>query len=128
MKAIKKNVLFAVITAVLVSIIFLCFSRSVYSQDKKGIRALDRESLEALENEYLEQAAGLMKEYGCEYSGITMTKMFERDGCISYEVLIHHRNLSYLSTEELEELKGRLTGFSEAFQDAEFTYSFSYLS
>ena len=128
MRTIKKNTMLAVLAALLITIIFFCFSQSVYSQSRQGIRVTDKESMEALESEYLEQVAMLMKEYGCEYSGITMTKVFEADGSRSYAVLIHHRNLSFLSEKELRELESRLTEFSGAFQNAEFTYGFSYLS
>lgn len=128
MKEIKKNAVFAVLAAVLITIIFFCFSQSVYSQSRKGLRITDKESMDVLESQYMEQVAMLMKEYGCEYSGITMTKVFEPDGSRSYKVLIHHRNLSLLSEKELRELEERLTEFSGAFQNAEFTYGFSYLS
>lgn len=128
MKTMKRNAVFAALALVLITIIFLCFSQSVYSQSRKGFGDSEQENMENLESEYMEQVAKLMKEYGCEYSGITMTKVFEADGSRSYEVLIHHRNLSFLSEKELGELEERLTEFSGDFQNAEFTYGFSYLS
>lgn len=128
MKSVKKNIALTALTVVLITIIFFCFSSSVYSQSRKGPGVSDRESMDESEREYMEQVAKLMKEYGCEYSGITMTKVFEADGSRSYDVLIHHRNLSFLSREEMGELEERLTGLSDSFKDAEFTYGFSYLS
>ena len=128
MKIIKRNAVFAGLALILITIIFFCFSQSVYSQGRKGFANPDKESMDKLESEYIEQVAELMKEYGCEYGGITMTEVYETDGSRSYKVLIHHRNLSFFSREELAELEKRLTEFSEAFQNAEFTYGFSYLS
>lgn len=128
MKTMKRNAIFAALALVLITIIFFCFSQSVYSQSRKGFGGSEQENMENLESEYMERVTKLMKEYGCEYSGITMTKVFEADGSRSYKVLIHHRNLSFLSEEELGELEERLTEFSGDFQNAEFTYGFSYLS
>lgn len=128
MKKIKRNIFAAALALVLILIIFFCFSGSVYSQSKTGISCPDKEAMERLEREYLEQTAELMKEYGCRYSGITMTKVFSGDGSRSYQVLIHHRNLSFLNEDEFEELRKRLEELSDPFGGAKFTYGFSCLS
>lgn len=125
MKTVRRKIALTALGAVLIAIIFFCFSRSVYSQGRSGLDVSDRESMDESEDEYIEQVAELMKEYGCEYSGITMTKVFEADGSRSYQVLIHHRNLSFLSEKEMQELEKRLTEFSLPFGDAKFTYGFS---
>lgn len=128
METVKKKAALTALGAVLVTIIFFCFSQSVYSQGKRAAALSERESTKEAEAEYVRRVAELLEEYGCEHSGITMTKTFS-EGCdVSYRVIIHHRNLSFLTKGQMQELEKRLTEVSEPVEGAGVAYSFSCLS
>lgn len=104
----KKNILFLTSTILLLAVIFFCFSATAYSQSVERSSLADKEEIDLQEQALLEEMKQVMKEYGCEYSGITMTKVYLEDGTRSYRIRIHHRNISILDEAELAALQERL--------------------
>lgn len=124
----KKNILYAVSTILLLAVIFFCFSATAYSQSVEKGGFEDREEVDLQEQALLREMKGIMKEYGCEYSGITMTKIYLEDGTRSYRIRIHHRNISMLDEEELEALEERLGRLVCGLDHVEAVYELSYSS
>lgn len=120
-----KKLLFALTTTGLLAVIFFCFSQSVYSQTKENSFVADKEGIDRFESNYLSQVRELMEAYGCSDSGITMTKVFTEDGGRSYEVQIHHRNLSYLDEVRVADLKTELELLTAPWDNLEFQYEFT---
>lgn len=120
-----KKLRFALTTAGLLAVIFFCFSQSVYSQAKENSFVADKEGIDRFESDYLGRVREIMEAYGCPDSGITMTKVFAQDGCRSYEVQIHHRNLSYLEEVRITDLKTELKLLTASWDNLEFQYEFT---
>lgn len=124
----KKNIAFLTTTIILLAVIFFCFSATAYSQSLESAALADKEGMDIKEQEFLEEIKHVMEAYGCEYSGVTMTKVYLEDGSRNYQVLIHHRNLSYLNEEEMEQLEGELQQVTYGWENMEFYYEFTYSS
>lgn len=124
----KKNLIFVTSTLILMAVIFFCFSATAYSQSLERAALGDKEGIDLQEQEILTGIKGVMKEFGCEYSGVTMTKVYCEDGSRNYQVLIHHRDLSYLDAEEMAQLKESLDQVTSGWEHVEFHYEFTFSS
>lgn len=124
----RKNILFVASTILLLAVIFFCFSATAYSQSVERTTFQDKEEIDLQEQALLKEMKQIMKEYGCEYSGITMTKVYLEDGTRSYLIRIHHRNISILDENELEALKERLKRLMCGMERVEAVYELSYSS
>ncbi len=124
----KKNMIFAASTIILLAVIFFCFSITAYSQSLERAALADKEGIDLQEQEILTGIKGVMKEFGCEYSGVTMTKVYCEDGSRNYQVLIHHRNLFYLDPEEMAQLKESLYKIVSGWEHVKFHYEFTFSS
>ena len=121
----RKNILFFVSTILLLTVIFFCFSATAYSQSVERSTLEDKEEIDLQEQALLKEMKQIMKEYGCEYSGITMTKVYLEDGTRSYLIRIHHRNISILDEDELAALKERLGRLMCGLDHVEAVYELS---
>lgn len=124
----KKKVGFAIVTFFLITVIFFCFSQVAYSQSSSRSILTDKEGTDLYEKELMGQIRNVMEEYGCIYSGITMTKVYSSEGERSYQILIYHRDLAYLSHGEKETLMGRLKALEPETESVTFTYELTYLN
>lgn len=104
----KKRIAFFVTTFLLLTVTFFCFSTTAYSQSVEKAAVAEKELMDIEEKEFLHTVKQVMKEHGCAYSGVTMTKTYGEDGSRIYRVAVHHRNLSYLSEAETEALREQL--------------------
>lgn len=121
----KRNILFFTSTILLLAVIFFCFSATAYSQSVERSVLADKEEIDLQEQALLKEMKQIMKEYGCEYSGITMTKVYQEDGTRSYRVRIHHRNISILDEAELTALEERLGRLVYGLDHVEAVYELS---
>lgn len=104
----KKRIAYLGITIGLLTVIFFCFSTTAYSQSVEKAAFAEKERMDLQEKEFLHRIKQVMEAYGCLDSGVTMTKTYTQDGDRIYRVIVHHRNLSYLSDGEREELRDLL--------------------
>ncbi|MCH5281842.1 MAG: hypothetical protein J1E61_10275 [Lachnospiraceae bacterium] len=123
----RKKAGFTILTLFLITVIFFCFSQVVYSQSSSRNILTDREGTDLYEKELISQIRNVMEEYGCIHSGITMTKIYSAEGERSYQILIHHSNLAYLSLAEKENLISRLKSLEPETESVTFTYELTYL-
>ncbi len=91
------------ITVVLILVIVFCVKGTVFSKENNE-RAQANHYYAVLEDGYLEQTRELLKEEGYINCGVTMTRVTQEDGSREYTVLLHHRKLQKLGTEQKEEL------------------------
>lgn len=124
----KKRIAFILTTSILLAVIFFCFSTTAYSQSVEKAAMADKEGMDALEAELLHTIRQVMKEHGCEYSGVTMTKTYAEDGGRIYRVAVHHRNIAYLDEAEMEQIKMELHQITGNWEHTEFFYEFTYFS
>lgn len=121
---IKKNLLFFIMSAVLMLVLFSLCSLKVYSHSKENRIIADKEMVDQLERSYIKAIKTKLAEYGCEYAGVTMTKVYCETGN-EYEVSIHHKNIKYLDEKEMDSLSGDLEWLVQDFQNSNFSFSFS---
>ncbi len=121
----KKRIAYVSVTVVLSMIIFFCFSATAYSQSIENGMTADREGIELQEKEIMNTIREVMEEYGCKNSGITMTKVFREDGGREYEVLIYHRNISYINVSDMEAMEAQLASIVGQWDDVTFCYKFT---
>lgn len=104
----RKRIGFFITTFLLLGVIFFCFSTTAYSQSVERANRMQKERMDVAEREFLREIGSAMEEQGFAYSGVTMTKTYEEDGGLIYQVAINHRSLSYLSGAEIADLGTRL--------------------
>lgn len=121
----KKRIAYVSVTIILTAVIFFCFSATAYSQSLDRGMTADREGIELQEKEITLAIREVLEEYGCKNSGITMTKVFREDGGRDYEILIHHRNLSYLSASDTDAMEAQLLSVTGQWEDVTFCYKFA---
>lgn len=124
-KNITKRIAYVSVSVILSMIIFFCFSATAYSQSMENGMSADREGLELQEEEIMETIRKVMEDYGCKDSGITMTKVFGEDGARDYEVVINHRNISYMDVSEKVSMEAQLTSMMGQWGDVTFCYKFT---
>ncbi len=121
----RKRIAYVSVTVVLSMIIFFCFSATAYSQSIENGMTADREGIELQEKEITATIREVLEDYGCKNSGITMTKVFREDGGRDYEVIIHHRNLSYINVSDMEAMEAELISMMGQWDDVTFCYKFT---
>ena len=97
---------FAVLTILLLLVIIFCVKGTVMSKENNE-RARQNHYYAVLEKEYLMRTQSLLEEEGYRNCGINMRRVTYEDGSREYTVLLHHRKLDRMSSEEkmvLEEL------------------------
>lgn len=116
-----RGKMFGVLTVLLVLIIVFCVKGTVMS---RGGDECDRRNhyYAALEQEYLERTRLLLEEEGLRDCGINIRWVADGNGSREYTVLLHHRNLNYMSDQEKSVLENMLSGME--FQDASCSFSY----
>lgn len=124
----KKKIAYISTTVVLLMVIFFCFSTTAYSQSVEKAAIAAKESIDVQETELLQTIRQIMKEYGCEYSGVTMTKTYTEDGGRIYQVAVHHRNIAYLDKTEIKQIETELHQVTGNWEHTEFCFEFTFSS
>ena len=120
-----KNVIFVVVSFILVMIILTFFSMNVYSQSLENAIQIDKQQTDQLEKAYLKEMKHILNDYGCPNAGITMTKVYGEAADL-YEVAVHHADMRYLDQDGMNELDVRLKNLTAQFPHAKFVFSYSY--
>jgi Na+-translocating ferredoxin:NAD+ oxidoreductase RnfG subunit len=124
----KKKIVFFTTTLALLAVICFCFSATAYSQSKAKAMEADKAGIDKQEQEFLQVIRTIMTEHGCRNSGITMTKIYTEDGGRNYRVLVNHRYLSYMESDETEQLRQELQKATSGWKNVTFEYELTYLS
>jgi hypothetical protein len=115
---------FRVITVVLILAILFFVRGTVFCKEQNG-RAEANRYYTVLEKEYLRQTKEALEQEGYGNCGVTVTWVAAEDGSREYTVLLHHRKLQKLSTQEQTVIIGRLSEME--FDSGNCTFSYSIL-
>ena len=111
------------ITFALMVCVILGTVLTVKSQSSETIRISD-EAYKEFEKEYISNVRTALLEKGYDNSGVTLTKEYCENGTRNYEILIHHKRITSLSTEEQSVLKEELLQIPFPMQGCKFEYKF----
>lgn len=100
---VRKEAVFVMVTVFLVLVLWLFVSETVMSQTEGNI-TVDEEAFAELEKDYVDTTREYLEGKGYRNSGVALTRVVDENGERSYEMVLHHRNLYKLSTEEQEKL------------------------
>lgn len=116
-----RGKVFGILTVLLVLIIVFCVKGIVMS---RGSDEYERRNhyYAALEQEYLERTRMLLEEEGLRDCGVNLRWVDDGNGNREYMVLLHHRNLNYMSEQEKSVLENMLSEIE--FQDAACSFSY----
>ena len=137
----RKNLLFAAATIILVLITAFCIAGTVMSKGDMNTAELES-YYRQVEKELLGQTREQLEELGFKNSGVTLTKVVDKEGNREYTFKIHHRKIETMSAEERlvlaetlaagyaagtsgtaeNEVIGKLAG--ETFANCSFTHEF----
>ncbi|MBD5465611.1 MAG: hypothetical protein HDR22_07310 [Lachnospiraceae bacterium] len=76
------------------------------------------------EKECLRKIKEVLKSYQCNNSGITMTKVIDRDGNRQYRILLHHKNIKDMDLTKKEKLKQDLENIGFCQENFSISYEF----
>lgn len=119
----RKNCLFLIMTMLLVLIILFCTTETVMSQSRVG---REKQYYADMEKQYLSDIKNVLNEKGYPQSGITIRWVSDGDGLRNYTVMIHHRKINSLNSNEMKELQKELT-FTE-FNDERCTFCYEFIT
>jgi hypothetical protein len=100
---VRKEAVFVMVTVFLVLVLWLFVSETVMSQTEGNI-TVDEEAFAELEKDYVDTTREYLEGKGYRNSGVALTRVVDENGERSYEMVLHHKNLYKLSTEEQEKL------------------------
>ena len=103
----KRQVVFGVITAVLVLVLAVSVGGVVLGQPQHGKDTGAKAYLQ-LEEVYVAQIRELLEAEGMASAGLTLTYERDRDGSRCYTLLVHHHKLENLNEAKREELEVKM--------------------
>jgi hypothetical protein len=118
----KQNRGFEVITVVLILAILFFVKGTVFSKERNEC-AEANQHYTAMEKEYLRQTKDALEQEGYGNCGVTVTWVAAEDGSREYTVLLHHRKLQKLSTQEQTVIIGRLSEMEFDSGNCSFSYA-----
>lgn len=121
----RKNIVFGVMTTVLVMVILLSTSQTVMSKEKADLRSI-KQYYAVKEQEYVSEIKAVLSEMGYSNSGVTLRRVSDEEGNRIYTIMIHHQRIDSLSVEEKEKLKKQL-GMAE-FEDAACCFIYEFIT
>lgn len=117
----RKGFVVVVLTMVLIMGLILGFSGKVSSQSQENV-SVSEEAYIQLESEYVQQLRAILKEEGYENCGINLTRVVDVEGERAYSIVLHHKYLDKLSTEQLQGLFAELSGAAFHFSNCSFAF------
>lgn len=103
----RKQVLFGLITVVLIMVLAGSISGVVLGMPKRFVDTADNCYMQ-MEEIYVEQVRTILDEEGLYSAGVTLTYERDSDGSRLYTLLVHHHRLENFKQAELELLTERM--------------------
>lgn len=103
MRKIGKISAGTIITIVLVLLAALCMAGTAFGKDQETDRERQQYYLET-ERDYRKEICGFLEEKGYRNSGVTVNRIWDENGELSYQVTIHHGKIEKLDAEEKQAL------------------------
>lgn len=120
---IKRNLLFCAFTTLLVVMIALCVTGTVIGQSHIDDREMEA-YYHAKEKEMVDEVRKYLNDNGFRNSGVALTRVVDGEGNREYTLTIHHDRIDVMSTEEMDELKSRLSAFNFQAENCRFEQEF----
>lgn len=120
----KKISSFTVTTIILLTIICFSITGTVLGQAKNQSRIEDAYR-NKMEEDYIAKVRSLLESECLYRSGITMTKVINQDGQITYQMVIHNKLINQMSWNKKQQLLKTLQKVT--FLDADSTISHQFL-
>lgn len=103
MRKIGKISAGTIITIALVLFAALCMAGTAFGKDQETNRERQQYYQET-EREYRKRICGFLEESGYRNSGVTVNRIWDENGELSYQVTIHHGKIEKLGAQEKQEL------------------------
>ncbi len=104
---VAEYIFYAVVGAMLVTAITILWTVNVQSRTRADV-LFDNSRYEAAEQDYKDLVNGILNSYGCQNSGLTMTRTVSLEGERTYSLQIYNRKLDLLTGEEFMQLYNEL--------------------
>lgn len=117
----RKDILFIIMTILLVMLTLFCTTETVMSQSSGGRL---KEYYAGMEKQYLSDIKEALCEKGYADSGVTIRWVSDGEGLRNYTVMIHHRKLNALDNNKKEELINELSAAEFSDERCSFNYEF----
>lgn len=118
-----RNILFYVMTLALVLTAALLVTFTAHSKERMDEKEEER-YYRGLEREFVSDVGEFLNGIGCVNSGVTLTRVVDREGNRAYTVTVHHRKIDRMEQVEREELAGQMEALSFAAEGCTFEYHF----
>ena len=120
----KKVSAFAVTTFILLAIICFSITGTVLGQAKNQSK-IENAYRDKMEEVYIVKVRELLESKYLHHSGITLTKVIDTDGQITYQMMIHNQSIDRMSYCDKQKLLKELQEVT--FPDADSTISHQFL-
>lgn len=120
----KRISSFAVTTFILLSIICFSITGTVLGQAKNQIKIEDTYR-DRMEEAYIAKVRSLLESECLYRSGITMTKVIDQDGQITYQMVIHNKSINQMPYVKRQQLLKALQKVT--FPESDSTISLQFL-
>ena len=117
-----SNIMFYVITVLLILIIVLCVGGTARSESRDGAQRVENR---VQEQQLLMDVRQYLKNNGYTNSGVTLTYVTDADGDPEYTFTIHHKRINDMSEEEREAFSAELMQACNA--SGSYSISYEYL-
>lgn len=105
---VRENVVFLVITTILVLFIATCITLTVKGSESNQKSGYNEEYYDLLEERYKEEVTNVLSGYGMGQSGVNLTKITMEDGSREYALVIYNGKFIQMDSDRLEQLKNEL--------------------
>ena len=100
------------------------FMTATVESRARGRLVIDEKYYEQMEREYVLEIKKQLEEFGIKNSGINMTYVSEDGSWRNYKVIIHNRQLKWMTPERQEELRLQIEGISFPSESCTFFHEF----
>lgn len=102
----------------------LGFSVKSYAEDLKGKEY--RKAVKEKENEYVHEVRVSLEEYGFKNAGVNLTKSYDEDRNVTYELVINHHSFEYADYAKLCKIENELYEEADHYLEGDLRTEFSY--
>lgn len=119
----KIKVLFIVSSIIIVTLV-LSISVRAYANDKRGREY--REAIASKENGYEREIRECLDEYGFKNAGINLTKEYDEERNVTYNLSVNHHSFEYASIDKMNEIEDRMYEKAEEYLEGSLETSFTF--
>lgn len=119
----KHKLFISIIFAAAIALV-LGFSAKAYANNLQAREY--KKALEEREDEFVREVRSYMNECGFDNAGINLTKMYDEDRKITYNLVINHYLFEYADDDKMNEMEKRLYEEADNILENNIVAGFSY--